>query len=137
MSEVSQYMMTTFAAHYPLNTFMAALDMRPSFKWYVETHEVVFSTSTKVDAAYFLNIIEKSKINYKDQGFWIPAIKYQNQIFMDPEVKILSDGVKEVFVTREKPVSEVLPPTEASKEDAPENISKKSNTSRKRRSLKR
>lgn len=90
-----RHAMTLFVAKKEINQFMRMVDLKPDCKWYVDVVETSFTTKTNVDDDYFMSIIEKSK----DGGdFWIPAIKYMDNLFFDPGVKILSDGNKEMFI---------------------------------------
>lgn len=93
-----QHTMTLFIADDITNKFMKSADLKPEYKWYVTPQVIDFRTSSLVDDQYFENIIKASKEVFQEQGFWIPAIRYQNNFYRDSEVKILSDGKKEVFI---------------------------------------
>lgn len=90
--------MTLFIADVFTNKSMKAFDLKPDCKWYVSPTSVNFKTNSIVNDQYFEDIIKASKEKFQEQGFWIPAIKYQNNFYRDSEVKILSDGEKEVFI---------------------------------------
>ena len=92
---VMKHKATLFVADLTHNKFMSAFDMRPDYKWFVVPTEVSFVTQTPVNEDYFMNIINKSK---EDPTFWIPAVKYMDNIYFSPDVKILSDGIREMFI---------------------------------------
>ena len=95
MAEGTKYHFTLLLAERKLNSFMTSFDMRPNFKWFYAPTEVEVTTTTQINSEYFQKIIRESK-NLPD--YWIPGIIYAGELYVDPEVKILSDGVKEMFV---------------------------------------
>jgi hypothetical protein len=90
-----KHTMTLYIAERKINDFMKAFDMRPDSKWFVHPEVVSFETTTAITPAYFEKLIKESKSN---ELFWIPGITYMENHFIDPSVKILSDGQKEFFV---------------------------------------
>lgn len=78
-----------------VNDFMKILDLCHSNKVFVNLQEMNFTTTTLVDEDYFMNIIGESK---KNENFWIAAISYMDNIFIDKDVKIISDGKQELFI---------------------------------------
>lgn len=95
-----KHTLTLLTAHGPLNDFMYAVDLKPDYKWFVTPTDVEIETTTPIDEPYVMNLIQKSK-DVPGVDFWIPAIIYGGQWYIDPSVKVLSDGVKEMFVRRE------------------------------------
>lgn len=91
-----KHSMIIFTADKEMNRVMRSFDMCPEYKWFIETKAVEFDTSTVVDDDYFVRLINKSK--EAEESFWIPAIKYQDNFYHHPDVKILSDGKKEMFI---------------------------------------
>lgn len=91
-----RHSVTLFIADRKQNEFMRMFDMKPDCKWFVAPVESSFTTTTLIDEAYFQRVIEGSKT--AEETFWIPAIKYMNNLYVAAGVKILSDGLKEMFV---------------------------------------
>lgn len=88
--------MTLFIADHKINKFMRGFDLRPDYKAYVTRKEFVrFKTTTPINEAYFMNIIEKSK---SQKDWWIPAIQHEGVMYVSPEIMELSDGKKVAFV---------------------------------------
>ena len=94
MNEI-KHTMTLLIAQNRINRCMENADLRPSHKWYVVPVKIKFKTKTAVDRDYCMRIINTSKNN---DDYWIPVIAYMENLFVDPEVKILSDGLREYFV---------------------------------------
>jgi hypothetical protein len=107
--EPQKYAMTLHMAERKLNEFMSAFDMRADFKWFVTSREVTITTKTPVDEKYLRAVIERSKQSFlgtveRSQGdFWIPAITFQDVLYHDAEVQIISDGLREYFVGAKNP----------------------------------
>jgi len=93
-----KHTMTMFIADRKMNELMRCFDMRIDCKQFIEPQEATFTLKEGVvlDEAFFINIIRKSK-ELMD-GYWIPAIRYQDNFFYHPEVKVLSDGRREFFI---------------------------------------
>lgn len=93
-----QHKMTLYISDRKLNEFMKAFDMRIDCKQFIEPREAIFTMKPGrvIDEEFFMNLITKSKDLM--EGYWIPAIKYQDNFFYHPEVKVLSDGQKEMFL---------------------------------------
>jgi len=91
-----QYSMLLFVAHRKINDVMRCCDMRPDYKWFIETHRATFTKHGEINEAFFMRIIEESK---SEPDYWIPAIKFCDSFFVAQNVKILSDGNKEMFVS--------------------------------------
>lgn len=91
--------MILFKADMVLNETMRAFDLRPEYKWFVEPLRVQFRTSTHVTEKYFIDIILKSKETKDASGWWVPMIQYMGTTFYDPEIKVLSDGSKEMYIS--------------------------------------
>ena len=92
-----RYEMTIYIADKWKNNMMRNLDMSHPNKWFVEApQKVSFSTTTKVDEHYFMDLIEKSR----DWGekYWIPAIMFCGTLYVAPDVEELSDGKKSVYL---------------------------------------
>lgn len=88
--------MTLFIADKKVNDLMNSLDMRHNKKqFFSRALEVSFTTTSKVDKDYFLNIIEKSK---NEKGYWIPAIEHKGALYVDPYLAELSDGEKSLML---------------------------------------
>jgi hypothetical protein len=86
-----------YIADKKINSLMRSCDLNPEYKVFINsTQNVSYETTTKVDADYFMNLIEKSKKEGLD--FWIPCIKYNGAMFVSPEIKEISDGEKCMFV---------------------------------------
>jgi hypothetical protein len=102
--EPKEYTMTLHVADRKMNDFMKCFDLRADFKWFIESKEVTVTTTTVVDEKYIRTFIETSKqdwlkgIKRSKEDFWIPAITYLGKLYKDPDVKILSDGVREYLV---------------------------------------
>lgn len=107
--EPKEYTIVLHMAERRLNEFMSGFDMRPDFKWFVTSKEVTITTTIPVDEKYFLSVIERSKqaflgnVERAKGDFWIPAISYGDKLYKDPEVKIISDGLREYFVGANEP----------------------------------
>jgi len=121
--------MTLWIAKKPLNDWMEALDVKPYFKWYIQKEDVTLKTESVVDDKYYMNLIQKSFAEYSDLGFWIPAISTHDKFYVPDNVKILSDGEKEMFVH--------LPEDETVTEQSAKEVSASKSTNRIRRSTKR
>lgn len=80
------------------NAFMRAADLRPEGKWYCELLETHIETASAVDEPYLLNIINQSRVEQEQQGWWVPAIGFQGDLIVHPDVRILSDGRHEIFI---------------------------------------
>ena len=93
-----KHTMTMFIAEKTMNNLMRSADLRPDYKWYCILKTVVFETTTPITEAYFTGIMEKSKAEFEKNGWWVPAIKYQDNFFAETSVKIVSDGKVEMFV---------------------------------------
>lgn len=91
-----QYSMILFVAHREINEFMRCADLRPEYKWYVEFHKATFTHSGEINEGFFQSIIEQSR---SQEDYWIPAIQFCDSFFVAQNVKILSDGKKEMFVS--------------------------------------
>lgn len=105
-TELLKHKMVLYLADNQMNWFMSALDLAHKGKFFVCPYPVTFETTTTITKNYFKKIIQESKKNRdssnknKEQktGFWIPAIKYQDNLIVDEEVVSLSDGYSEFFV---------------------------------------
>lgn len=89
--------LTLFLADKRLNETMSALDMRPHYKVFV-SNKSTFKTKKEITTEFLLDMIEKSRTQ---ETFWIPAIEWNGQLVIAPEIKSISDGQKEAFVRRE------------------------------------
>jgi hypothetical protein len=87
--------MDIFVADKQLNKIMDMVDLRLPHKWYYSLIKVTFTTSTEITNNYFYKIIEESK---KENDIWIPAVLFCGNLYVDDEVKELSDGQKSFFV---------------------------------------
>jgi hypothetical protein len=100
---MERHKLTFLVADLEMNQLMKQLmkhfDLRPEYKWFYRLEFA--STTTKVDGAYCQAIIQASKAKMREAKFWIPAISYLGTLFVDPTVKILSDGEREMFVGAE------------------------------------
>lgn len=99
-----KYEMTLLGASMAMNKMMSAFDMRMEGKWFYFPLKATIDTKTQITEEYFMKIINDSK--EAGQEWWIPAIQFQSQLFVHESVKILSDGIKEMFVN----VGERQPP---------------------------
>ena len=90
--------MTLYTADKRRNELMAAFDLCPKYKVFVTGKETVsFKTTSLVDRAYIMNMIEKSKAQ---PDMWIPAIEHDGELYVSPEIMELSDGNKAAFVNK-------------------------------------
>lgn len=90
-----KHTMTLMIADRKTNAYMKWLGFRPDCKWYTNPTAVDFETTSDINEAYFKSIIEHSRT---DKKFWIPGIIYQNNMIVANDVKIISDGLREMFV---------------------------------------
>lgn len=90
-----KYTVTLYIANRRVNDFMAGFDLRDPGKWYYDSQVITIDTVTKVDKAYFQNMIQESK---KLKDFWIPAIRCMGNFVVDPDVRQLSDGATTMFI---------------------------------------
>ncbi len=84
--------MILYIANRDINNFMQGADLRPEYKWYVQTYEV---NAADPSPEKIRNMIELSK---KDKKHWIPAVSCGGKFYCDPSVQILSDGDNEMFI---------------------------------------
>lgn len=100
-----KHQMTLYVADRKMNDFMKAFDLRIDCKQFIDLRDVTFTLKPGVviDEEFFMNFIMKSKELM--EGYWIPAILYQGNFFYHPEVKVLSDGQREMFITPKSDVA--------------------------------
>jgi hypothetical protein len=97
---------TLFVADKKMNAMMEGFDMRPSHKVFIRpidtSMSVDLSIAGSVDEVFFNKIIQKSKSH---NDYWIPVILYNGLYYKDPEIKVISDGVHEMFIRAADDVS--------------------------------
>lgn len=86
---------TIFMADRKINKFMESTGVKPKFKWFIKKAKTEMDVLEIPDDRFFEDIIQNSK---DCKEFWIPAISYNGKLFKDKEVKIISDGQKEMFI---------------------------------------
>lgn len=86
---------TLYVADRERNNLMAAFDLKPDYKWFVTPLKVTFEPDQPPTEEMFRQMIEQSK-TLDDE--WILAIRYMDNLFADPSVKVLSDGEMEMFL---------------------------------------
>jgi len=98
-----KYLMTLYVARYDVNKFMASMDMKATYKYYVEPMEASFEYADKITPNFFRNLIDKSFINELcNKDFCIPAILFNGVLYTAEHVKEISDGTNILFINKEK-----------------------------------
>lgn len=93
-----KYSLTLFFADKKLNNMMCNVDLKPDCKEFItDSRDVVIETTSALDEASIRKIIEASK---NDPDFWIPAIGFAGILYVDDDIKILSDGKTEMFIRK-------------------------------------
>ena len=93
-----RYQITAMIAEKTQNDMMQAFDLKPDYKWYISPTQMSFNTDKAVDEAFLTNMINKSKEQYDQNKFWIPAISCMGILYSDITVKELSDGKRIIVI---------------------------------------
>lgn len=87
-----------YLANIEFNEFMKRLDLKLEYTWFVQTQYVVIDYNPVVYESiedFLFNIIELSR---KEKTYWIPAIKYNLDIYSPSDVDIIVTKRREMFV---------------------------------------
>jgi hypothetical protein len=88
---------TLYVANRRKNKLMAAFDLCPPYKVFAEPMDHDFERVGTDTDAFACRLIRGSQLDESSE-FWIPAVVLNGKIYSSPEIKVISDGKREMFL---------------------------------------
>lgn len=87
--------LSLFVAPHSINEALHSIDVFPRYKWLCQRIEIALNPDTSLSAQQIRDIIEESRAHDVD---WIPAVGFDNKVYVYPDVKEISSGVSCFFI---------------------------------------
>jgi len=84
-----------------ITEWMTMLDMCQPGKYFVKKYKMVINPKRPVNSEFFMDWINLSTKEEFDKDGFIAAIEFMGNCYAHPDVKVLSDGKKEMWVKHE------------------------------------